>query len=57
MAIAEEQLKKGLACLEKHGFDRIIYDFKIPDKWHELKSIECLDEFEMYKESTQKHQI
>ena len=52
MSFTEEQLKKGYMFLEKHDLDDIIYKFKIPDKWHEIKSIECLDEFKLYTQYT-----
>ena len=44
-----DQLVKGMEFLERHGFFPLFVTFKIPERWHQSREVECIDLFSMVR--------
>lgn len=52
MAFSNKKLDLGVAFLKKHSFFELWAEFKIPENWHTLKEVDSIDDFYMYKQTT-----
>ena len=51
MNFSDTEMKNGIKFLKKNNYYYLFNNFKLPDKWHEIKKVDCVDNFILYKKN------